>query len=99
MGVEGVVREWHPAEGWGVIDTEATPGGCWAHFSALRLPGAPVLAAGDRVEFTCDEAAQDGYRFVAVEVWRLGTEPVDHRIHLGPGSPAYRSHLRITFDD
>lgn len=99
MRGEGVVRAWHAGEGWGVIDAEATPGGCWAHFSALRLPGFAELAAGDPVEFVHEERAQDGYRFAATEVWPAGAEPVDGRIHLGPGSPAYRSHLTSTFDD
>jgi len=39
MTVEGVVREWHPEQGWGVIDAQDTPGGCWAHFSRVAIDG------------------------------------------------------------
>ena len=34
----GVVREWHREAGWGVIDCDATPGGCWAFFSVMVWP-------------------------------------------------------------
>jgi len=39
MASRGRVRIWHNEEGCGVIDSESTPGGCWAHFSAVRVPG------------------------------------------------------------
>jgi cold shock protein len=35
MSAAGTVRVWHREEGWGVIDSPETPGGCWAHFSHL----------------------------------------------------------------
>ncbi|WP_203819652.1 hypothetical protein [Paractinoplanes ferrugineus] len=34
MADPGVVRSWIPSEGWGVLDSSATPGGCWAHSAA-----------------------------------------------------------------
>ena len=37
--IPGVVREWHSDEGWGVIDSDQTPGGCWAHFSDVEMDG------------------------------------------------------------
>ncbi|MFF7232620.1 hypothetical protein [Streptomyces sioyaensis] len=35
MAAIGIVREWHSDEGWGVIDSDTTPGGCWAHFGSV----------------------------------------------------------------
>ncbi|MDO5494853.1 MAG: hypothetical protein Q4G64_03995 [bacterium] len=31
----GLVREWHPEEGWGAVDVATAPGGCFVHFSHL----------------------------------------------------------------
>jgi cold shock protein len=31
----GTVRIWYREEGWGVIDSPETPGGCWAGFGQL----------------------------------------------------------------
>jgi CspA family cold shock protein len=93
----GVVREWHGEEGWGVIDSDETPGGCWAHLSALDLPGFRAVMAGQRVSFTFRAAAQDGYRYRAEQV-QFDDEPP----HL-PSEPrissAYRSSLSISWDD
>lgn len=98
MKAQGVVREWHD-EGWGVIDSEATPGGCWAHFSAVRIADF-VQPAGVPVEFTYEAAEQDGYAFRALELWLAGEEPYrDHVVEVQGSSPAYRSTLRFTFDD
>jgi hypothetical protein len=35
MHSTGTVRVWHREEGWGVIDSADTPGGCWAGFGQL----------------------------------------------------------------
>ncbi len=45
----GTVREWHPEQGWGVIDSPDTPGGCWIHFSAL-WNDIPPAGPGEVVE-------------------------------------------------
>lgn len=37
--IQGVVREWYPEQGWGVVDSSQTPGGCWVHFSTSSPPG------------------------------------------------------------
>ncbi|MFC0532553.1 cold-shock protein [Phytohabitans kaempferiae] len=66
--VDGVVREWRPDEGWGIIDSPETPGGCWAHFSHIQMPGYRSLSEGDRVRFTWERGWQDGYSFRAVTV-------------------------------
>ncbi|WP_295017452.1 hypothetical protein [uncultured Micrococcus sp.] len=64
---------WHDDQGWGVLDSPDTPGGCWAHFS--RLPDAGGLraaAVGARVSFTFETLTvgqeQDGFLFRAVAV-------------------------------
>ena len=50
MATLGTVRDWTDDEGWGVIDSSATPGGCWTHFSHLAVPGYRTLRAGQVVE-------------------------------------------------
>jgi len=39
MSAHGTVRSLDDEEGWGVIDSVQTPGGCWAHFSAVAVEG------------------------------------------------------------
>lgn len=95
MVTSGVVREWQAEEGWGVVDSSDTPGGCWTHFSAVLVPGFQALSAGQEVTFEYESAEQDGYRFRAVEVWPTGQQP-DRRPSKDQGpSDAYRSHLTI----
>lgn len=62
------MREWHDEEGWGVIDSPAAPGGCWAHFSAIEMDGYRALAAGEEVEVDVEATDQDGYAYRAVAV-------------------------------
>ncbi|KRF30731.1 cold-shock protein [Nocardioides sp. Soil805] len=96
--MQGVVREWHDDEGWGVIDSEATPGGCWAHFSSVLVAGQLTLRVGQPVTFTFEVVDQDGFSHRSVEVWPTGAAPV----RTEPSewdSTAFRSELRITFDD
>lgn len=62
------MREWHDEEGWGVIDSPAAPGGCWAHYSSIEMDGYRALAAGDEVEVDIEAADQDGYAFRALTV-------------------------------
>ena len=98
MTSRGTVRMWHADEGWGVLDAAATPGGCWAHFSAVLVPGYRTLDAGEAVEFSFETADQDGYSFRAVEVWPAAQAPVrDGEVVSGP-SPAHHSTLTLTFD-
>ncbi|MFL6182111.1 MAG: cold-shock protein [Actinomycetes bacterium] len=94
MAVRGVVREWHAAEGWGVIDSAETPGGCWAHFSVLRMPGYRQAEQGQTVRFDFEEGWQDGYQYRAVRVEIDGVEPVEAEVKRG-GTSAYRSRLVI----
>ncbi|WP_405870694.1 cold-shock protein [Streptomyces sp. NBC_00005] len=62
------VREWHEEKDWGVLDSGETPGGCWAHFSAVEMPGFRTLAVGQDVAVEWEAAEQDGYRYRAVRV-------------------------------
>ena len=97
--VTGRVRFWHDELGWGVLDSDETPGGCWAHFSDLRVPGYRTLSAGERVHFDWEAAEQDGYSFRATIAWPDGVDPASDDITRITDSTAYRSSLSITWDD
>jgi CspA family cold shock protein len=98
----GTVREWNTEEGWGVIDSADTPGGCWAHCSSVSgMAGYLSLTAGQQVTLTFEQARQDGYDYRAVVVWPPGAEPgtplpVPTR---EPPSSAYQSRLTIRMSD
>jgi len=65
------VRYWKSEEGWGVLDSDATPGGCWAHFSNIEMDGFAMLEAGQVVEMTWEDLHphdQDRWRFRAITV-------------------------------
>ncbi|MDT0342329.1 cold-shock protein [Streptomyces litchfieldiae] len=66
----GTVREWHDEEGWGVLDSAETPGGCFAHFSDIDMKGFRSLTAGQHVEFDWERPgfAQDGYDYRTLKV-------------------------------
>ena len=97
MATEGKVREWSADEGFGVIDSAETPGGCWAHFSVIVMDGYRSLQAGQRVSFTFEPASQDGFSYVAITVWPPGVKPETPRPPLAGHGPsvAYRSSLTI----
>ncbi len=101
MTSEGTVREWDDAEGFGVIDSADTPGGCWVHFSYIVIDGYASLKPGDQVTFTYEALAQDGFSYRAVLVWppgvRPGTPPRERKED-GPSS-AYQSALTIRWGD
>jgi len=99
MGVSGVVRVWHDDEGWGVIDSPETPGGCWAHFTSVQMPGYRALWAGQPVTLDYERAEQDGYSFRAIEVWPAGQVPDRSGSKTPGGSDAYRSSLTMTRDE
>ena len=98
MTSRGTVRVWHAEEGWGVLDSTAAPGGCWAPYSAVLVPGYRELAVGATVEFTFETAEQDGYAFRAVEVWPADQVPVRSGFDASGASAAYDSTLTLTFD-
>lgn len=65
----GKVREWHTVDGWGVIESNDTPGGCWTHFSSISGHGFLELAVGDSVQFDWEPTTnKDGFRYVATHV-------------------------------
>lgn len=70
MTSRGVVRCWNSEDGWGVIDCEQTPGGCWAHFSEVEVAGFRKLTSGQQVAFEWQKASGpvEGFAFVAERV-------------------------------
>jgi CspA family cold shock protein len=82
----GTVRVWHREEGWGVIDSPDTPGGCWANFPVLwdddtrqtrpgqmAVSGFRELFNGEVVDFAWRAAKnQYGYTFAATSVYPRG---------------------------
>ena len=90
----GRVRDWHDEEGWGVLDSAATPGGCFVMFGSIRMDGYRTLQPGTTVTFEFEPARQDGYDFFATAVWPEGVEPgsPDPVPPEGPG-PGYSSHF------
>ncbi len=97
--VAGTVRVWHDELGWGVLDSPETPGGCWAHFSQLQVPGYHALTPGDPVTFTFEPAEQDGFAFRAVSVLPAGPGATDVSPPPVRGSTAYRTTLPLAPDD
>jgi CspA family cold shock protein len=93
----GSVRIFYADEGWGVIDGQDVPGGCWVSFSAIAMDGYRELARGQHVSFRYEATSQDGFNYRAVKVWTGGVEPTDQPRTQG-GSAAYHSWLTLTFD-
>jgi CspA family cold shock protein len=67
MTTTGTVRVWHNEAGWGVIDSPATPGGCFAHFTHVIAPAGEFvkLLEGETVDFEWEKAKQDGFDYRA----------------------------------
>jgi CspA family cold shock protein len=99
MSVVGVVRTWHDEDGWGVVDSAETPGGCWTHYSAVAVTGYRSLSPGQEVELEYEQADQDGYAFRAVRAWPQGQPPAPFPTPQAGPSSVYRSTLTITFDN
>ncbi|GAB7029600.1 cold shock domain-containing protein [Streptomyces sp. NPDC021749] len=68
--VMATVRNWHVEEGWGVLDSPETPGGCWGHFSHIQSTGFRMLSPGQQVDLQWEAAGfpQDGYDYRAVTI-------------------------------
>lgn len=96
VATTGTVRLWHDAEGWGVVDAEQTPGGCWVHFSAVAVAGYRSLSPGQAVVLEWEAADQDGFAHRAVRTWPAGSDPVDVAPSAGEG---YASGLTFTWDE
>ena len=95
----GTVSQWSEDEGWGVISSSETPGGCWAHFSQLELPGYRSLEAGEIVEFEWEQVEQDGFAYRAVQVHPKRPRTGVNAAETGTAITAYRSYLTITPDE
>ena len=57
-----------------MIDSEATPGGAWAHFSNVAGSGFRSLTPGHQVTFepeTMVGGTQDGYHYRALDVRKV----------------------------
>ena len=67
----GVVRDWNEEEGFGVLDSDETPGGCGAIFAVIQAEGYRSLRPGQSVRFTFIHARQDDSPFQAVKVYPL----------------------------
>ena len=66
--VTATVRDWYEEEGWGVLDSPETPGGCFVHFSNIEMQGYRSLTPGQQVRLDWDAPGQDGYDFRALRV-------------------------------
>lgn len=95
MATLGMVQEYWPDDGWGVVVSHETPGGCWVQFSAIEVEGFRQLAAGEPVLFEWEPATQDGYAFRATRCWPVGAEPAGRGVHVTGPSDAYGSTLLI----
>lgn len=63
-----VVARWSKDEGWGVLEAEELPGGCWVHFSVIDAEGWRGLTTGSLVAVWWSRFRQDGYPFRANRV-------------------------------
>ena len=69
--VAGIVKWFNAEKGVGAISTEETaPHDVWVHFSAITGAGYRQLDEDERVVLTYEPAAQDSFRYRAVEVTR-----------------------------
>lgn len=64
----GTVRRWEGEEGWGVLDSEDTPGGAWAHYSEIIGTGFRTLTPGQVVRFEIESHGHDGYDYRASNI-------------------------------
>lgn len=99
MTTRGTVRTWYHDQGWGVIDTDQTPGGCWTHFGSVHVAGYRSPTAGQVVLVEWEVAEQDGYAYRAVRAWPDDEQPVAPGSSTGDSGSAYGSTLTITWDD
>lgn len=63
-----ITHLWHDDEGWGVVESPDTPGGCWVHISHLDMPGYRHLEPGQRVHLTWETPGHGRYAYRAVHV-------------------------------
>ncbi|MDJ0396553.1 cold shock domain-containing protein [Rhodococcus sp. G-MC3] len=73
--VRGSVEVWNAEQGWGVVGSDRTPGGCWVHYSDVIGSGFRSLTIGQQVDLEFEDLGakypggnQDGYRYRAISV-------------------------------
>jgi hypothetical protein len=73
MSASGIVTEWYPDEGWGVV-VVSSGDSVWFFWNHLRDRNnfLQVLGSGVRVNVLYERADQDGYRFRAVSLHLAG---------------------------
>ncbi len=95
---------WNHDEGWGVIDSPDTPGGCWIHITTPSVERRAFgLEVGRHVTFMWRkmelERSQDGFSYVATDAWYVGEKPFRRRTSSYGSQGGLRTSLTITFDD
>jgi cold shock protein len=98
MSVKAKVRQWSDEEGWGVLDSPETPGGCWVSFTALEMTGYRSLRNTEWVELDWQVSRADSFSFTATRVRPL-THSLDLPISADAIDGAYRSELHVEYDD
>ena len=99
MASIGTVSSWSADEGWGVIASPDTPGGCWAHYSNLEMQGYHSLEPGEVVDFEWERADQDGFAYRALKVRPRNPKYGGKLATIAAVStPGYGSTLAITSD-
>ena len=76
INTTATVRSWDDMQVWGVLDSAATQGGCWTHFSVLDFDGYRALAPGQQVQLEAESPGQNGFAWRAVRVTMDGKTPV-----------------------
>ncbi|QDQ92725.1 cold shock domain-containing protein [Rhodococcus sp. WB9] len=99
MRTKGIVRSWNHDEGWGVIDSVETPGGCWIHYGKVAVERFRGLVPGQQLELEFENLGQDGFDYRAVRAWPVGEEPYDRYASSRGNSRAFETSLTIVFDD
>lgn len=71
----GIFRFWLDDDGWGIIDSPDTPGGCFAHFSTVDMTGYVALPAGQYVQFGAEPMEIEGVHWSATSVTPIDPRP------------------------
>ncbi|WP_157371794.1 cold shock domain-containing protein [Angustibacter sp. Root456] len=64
----GTVASWSEDAGWGVLASDATPGGCFASFAVVHIDGYRALTVGRKVTFSAIPMEIEGLRWQATSV-------------------------------
>jgi len=94
------LTDWIAEEGWGVLQCELTPGGCWFLFNALVGLHPEELRVGRDYQLVFEPAEQDGYAYRAIAVAPIGRSVERPQKTDGAANPGhYASVLALTFDE